>query len=64
MQLFEIILFSVICVCAVVMLYYRFINPEPAQQDPEPVALDYARSFFPVLLIVFILFDLMFVLII
>lgn len=55
MQIFEIGLFSVICLCAVIMAYYRFSKPELAAQEPEPIALDYARSFFPVLLLVFLL---------
>jgi len=36
-------------------VYYKFIKPELAERDPEPVPLDYARSFFPVLLLVFLL---------
>ncbi len=55
MKIFEIVLFSVICLCLVVIAYYRFVKPELAKREPEPVALDYARSFFPVLLIVFLL---------
>ncbi len=55
MQLFEIVLFSIICVCLAVILYYRLLKPELAKREPEPAALDYARSFFPVLLIVFLL---------
>ena len=55
MKVFEIVLFSIICLCLVVLAYYRFVKPELAKRDPEPVALDYARSFFPVLLLVFLL---------
>lgn len=55
MKIFEIALFSIICLCVLVMMYYRFIKPELAKRTPEPVALDYARSFFPVLLLVFLL---------
>jgi len=55
MKIFEIGLFSIICICAVVMAYYKFLKPEAAKKIPEPVPLDYARSFFPVLLLVFVL---------
>lgn len=51
----EIILFSFVVVCAVVILVCRFVLKDLAMRDPEPWYLDYARSFFPVLLIVFIL---------
>lgn len=53
--MFEVILFSAVCVCAVVMLVCRFVFPGLAKRDPEPWYLDYARSFFPVLLLVFLL---------
>ncbi len=55
MKIFEIVLFSIICLCLVVMAYYRFVKPELAKGAVEPVPLDYARSFFPVLLLVFLL---------
>ncbi len=55
MKIFEIGLFSVICLCLVILAYYRFISPEAAKRRPEPIALDYARSFFPVLALVFVL---------
>lgn len=55
MKVFEIGLFSIICLCAVILAYYKFVKPELAKRDPEPLALDYARSFFPVLLLVFLL---------
>ena len=53
--MFEIVLFSLVCLCAVVMLVCRFMFPAVAARDPEPWYLDYARSFFPVLLLVFLL---------
>lgn len=53
--MFEIILFVAVCVCAVVMLICRFAFPHLSKRVPEPWYLDYARSFFPVLLIVFLL---------
>ncbi|MFT5572494.1 MAG: signal peptidase I [Cryomorphaceae bacterium] len=53
--MFELILFIAICVCAVVMLICRFGFPNLSKRNPEPWYLDYARSFFPVLLIVFLL---------
>jgi signal peptidase I len=53
--MFELILFVAICVCATVMLICRFGFPDLAKRNPEPWYLDYARSFFPVLLIVFLL---------
>ncbi|MFT7526013.1 MAG: signal peptidase I [Arenicella sp.] len=53
--MFEIILFSLVVVCAIVMLVCRFVFPSVAARNPEPWYLDYARSFFPVLLIVFLL---------
>jgi signal peptidase I len=49
------ILFSLVVVCAIVMLVCRFWFPHLASRSPEPWYLDYARSFFPVLLIVFLL---------
>ncbi|MCH2189331.1 MAG: signal peptidase I, partial [Gammaproteobacteria bacterium] len=55
MKIFEIGLFSIICLCGVVLAYYKFVKPEAAKKVPEPVPLDYARSFFPVLLLVFVL---------
>lgn len=55
MKSFEIGLFSVICLCAVVLVYCKFVKPELSKREPEPVILDYARSFFPVLLLVFLL---------
>ncbi len=55
MKIFEIGLFTVICLCAITLAYYKFVKPELADRDPEPMPLDYARSFFPVLLLVFVL---------
>ena len=49
------ILFSLVCLCAVIILLCRYAFPHLAKRVPEPFYLDYARSFFPVLLIVFIL---------
>jgi len=49
------ILFGAVCVCAVVLLVCRFALPHLGKRDPEPWYLDYARSFFPVLLLVFLL---------
>jgi signal peptidase I len=53
--MFEIILFGLVCLCAIIMLVYRFAFPQLAKKEPEPLVLDYARSFFPVLLLVFLL---------
>lgn len=53
--MFELILFVAVCVCGAVMLVCRLAFPEIAKRSPEPWYLDYARSFFPVLLIVFLL---------
>ena len=55
MVMFEVILFSLVLLCALVVAVCRWVVPSLAQRDPEPWYLDYARSFFPVLLIVFIL---------
>lgn len=53
--MFEVILFAAVCLCAVVLLVCRFALPHLARRNPEPWYLDYARSFFPVLLLVFLL---------
>ena len=53
--MFEVILFSLVVFCAVVIIFCKFAVPSLGQRNPEPWYLDYARSFFPVLLIVFIL---------
>lgn len=55
MQLFEIGLFALVCLSGAIILFCRYVKPELAKRSPEPVALDYARSFFPVLLLVFLL---------
>jgi len=55
MVIFEVILFSLVMLCGAIMLFCKWIIPSLGQRDPEPLYLDYARSFFPVLLIVFIL---------
>jgi len=53
--MFEMILFGLVCLCALVMLTCRFVFPALSKLDVEPWYLDYARSFFPVLLLVFLL---------
>jgi len=53
--MFEIGLFALICLCIVTMLICRFVFPSLSNRDPEPWYLDYARSFFPVILLVFLL---------
>lgn len=49
------ILFGLVCLCAVIILLCRYAFPHIGRRQPEPFYLDYARSFFPVLLIVFVL---------
>ena len=63
--MFEIILFGLVVLCATVIVLCKYVLravPEGgaelsyiAEHEPEPWYLDYARSFFPVLLIVFLL---------
>jgi signal peptidase I len=53
--MFELVLFSLVVLCGLVILFCRHISPNLAKRNPEPWYLDYARSFFPVLLIVFLL---------
>ena len=53
--MFEIILFSLVVVCGLVILACTLFFPALSKRDPEPWYLDYARSFFPVLLVVFLL---------
>ena len=53
--MFEIALFSLVMLTGAIMLICRLAFPALAKRDPEPWFLDYARSFFPVLLIVFLL---------
>lgn len=53
--MFEIILFGLVCLCAVVVVVCRYVFPEIAERAEEPWYLDYGRSFLPVLLIVFLL---------
>ena len=63
--MFEIILFGLVVLCATVIMLCRYVfKAVPAggtekiyiaKHDIEPWYLDYARSFFPVLLIVFLL---------
>lgn len=50
-MLFEKILLIATCVCAVIILFNRFIT----RKYNDGIIVDYARSFFPVLLIVFLL---------
>lgn len=52
---FEIFLLIAVLLCAITLFFCRFIKPELSKRQPEPWYLDYARSFFPVLLIVFLL---------
>lgn len=52
---FEVVLFGLVVLSGLILLFFKFVKPELAKRDPEPVSLDYARSFFPVLLIVFLL---------
>ncbi|MCL4137945.1 UNVERIFIED_CONTAM: hypothetical protein GTU68_020216 [Idotea baltica] len=63
--MFEVILFSLVVISGIVILLCKYVFkgvPDGASQaipitsyDQEPWYLDYARSFFPVLLVVFIL---------
>ena len=53
--MFELILFLVVVASGITILVFKFLLPELAKRTPEPVILDYARSFFPVLLVVFLL---------
>ena len=54
-MMFEILLFSLVCLCALVVFVCRFLMPEISKRQLEPWYLDYARSFLPVLLLVFLL---------
>ncbi|RBP49270.1 signal peptidase I [Arenicella xantha] len=54
-MVFEIVLFGLVVLSGVVILFCRFVVPSLAKKQPEPWYLDYARSFFPVLLLVFLL---------
>lgn len=53
--MFELILFLAVVVSGFIIFIYKYFLPGLAKQEPEPFALDYARSFFPVLLVVFLL---------
>ena len=63
--MFEIALFVAVIVCAIVILLCKYVFKKAPEKGAEPVAivdldeepwyLDYARSFFPVLLVVFML---------
>ncbi len=52
---FEILLFSLVCLCAAVVFICRFVVPSIAKREQEPWYLDYSRSFLPVLLLVFLI---------
>ena len=53
--MFEVILFSLVSLCGIVVLVCTLFFPALSKRNPEPWYLDYARSFFPVLLVVFLL---------
>lgn len=53
--MFEMILFGLIIVTLVVVLVCRFVLPDISKREQEPWYLDFSRSFFPVLLLVFLL---------
>ena len=53
--MFELILFIATVVTGVVMLVWRLLASEEQRAGEDPWYIDYARSFFPVLLIVFML---------
>lgn len=53
--MFEKVLFGLIVLCGVVIVTCRYVFPQLAKREPEPWYLDYARSFFPVLVLVFML---------
>ena len=52
--MFEMILFSFIVLSLAVILVCRFVLPEISQRAEEPWYLDFSKSFFPVLLLVFL----------
>lgn len=52
---FELILFYATLVCGVIALFDVIFLAKSRQQGKMPIIIDYARSFFPVLLIVFLL---------
>lgn len=52
---FEKALLGLVVVSGLILLFFKFVRPDLAKKNPEPISLDYARSFFPVLLIVFLL---------
>ena len=53
--MFEVIIFALVCACGITMLVVKLLKPSAYVQDPQPWYLDWARSFFPVLLFVFLL---------
>lgn len=52
--MFEMILFALIMLSLAIILICRFVLPSIAKRQQEPWYLDFARSFFPVLLLVFL----------
>ncbi len=53
--MFMMILFGLICLCALVVLYYRLAKPAFNTDDAMPWALDISKSILPVLVLVFLL---------
>ena len=53
--MFEIGLFVATLVCGITLVLWRYLVSEETRSQQEPWYVDYARSFFPVLLIVFLL---------
>jgi len=56
--MFEKILFGTICLSGIILLINRFVfgnKFDKKNPKPEPIPVDYSRSLFPVLLIVFLL---------
>ena len=53
--MFEKILFSLVCLCLLIILICRYVFPQLSKRQPVPFYLDYAQSIFPVLLLVFLI---------
>jgi signal peptidase I len=53
--MFELVLFIAILVTGIIALLWRYLASEERRAGEEPWYVDYAKSFFPVLLIVFML---------
>ena len=51
----EIILFGAIVVCIIILLICRLFFPSVIRRSPQPIYYDFAHSFLPVILIVFLL---------